>query len=372
MYQAIADKTILVVDDLATIRKLVSGLLQQNGARVVEADCAEEAMRQAAEHSIDGFLLDVNLGGTSGIDLCRAIRAVDKYHSTPIIFVTTLDERVALQEALEAGGDDFIHKPIHPAILSARLNGLLQKTAYLRQVELMSLSLHRYVCPRTEQIALEYATTGVLPAPKRHEVCVLFTDVRGFTELSQQLDLETLFRALSEHLAAQVSLVYKHGGYVDKFSGDGMMAVFDGADMGLKSCLCALDILDFANLGLKEDAAKIHRLGMGIHKGEAMIGNLGSYEHLDYTLVGKTVNLAARLCGVAEGLSIVVSQAVRDAAAHDRRVSFSEGREAIVRGFNRPMPIFNLCRGMASSQTDGSGFHRDPGRQESSAFPRGL
>jgi len=348
MYQALADKNILVVDDLATIRRLVHGFLTQNGARVLEADCAEEAMRQAQAHTIDGFLLDINLGGTNGIELCRALRAVDKYRRTPIIFVTALYERMVLQDALDAGGDDFIHKPIHAAILKARLNSLLQKTAYLRQVELMSLSLHRYVCPRTEDIAREYATTGVLPAPKRHEVCVLFTDVRDFTELSQKLELETLFRALSEHLAAQVSLVYKHGGYVDKFSGDGMMAVFDGADMTLKSCLCALDILDFANMRLHEDAAKIHRLGMGIHKGEAMLGNLGSTEHLDYTLVGKTVNLAARLCGVADGLSIIVSEAVRDAAAGDQRVIFSEGREAIVRGFNRPMPIFNLSRGMPS------------------------
>jgi len=348
MYRALTDKTILVVDDLATIRRLVHGFLRQNGVRILEADCAEEAMRLASEHAIDGFLLDVNLGGTSGIELCRAIRAMDKYRSTPIIFVTSLDESAALQDALDAGGDDFIHKPIHPAILRARLNSLLQKTAYLRQVELMSLSLHRYVCPRTEQIARVYATTGILPAPKRHEVCVLFTDVRGFTELSQQLDLETLFRALSEHLAAQVSLVYKHGGYVDKFSGDGMMAVFDGADMALKSCLCALDILDFSNKRIQEEATKIHQLGMGIHKGEAMIGNLGSYEHLDYTLVGKTVNLAARLCGVADRLSIVVSQAVRDALAGDQRVRFSEGREAVVRGFNRPLPIFDLSRGVPS------------------------
>jgi len=348
MYRALTGKTILVVDDLATIRRLAHGFLKQDGARVLEADCAEEAIRLANEHTIDGFLLDVNLGGTSGIELCRAIRSVDQYRSTPIIFVTSQDERVGLQSALDAGGDDFIHKPIHPAILRARLNSLLQKTVYIRQVELMGLSLHRYVCPRTEQIARVYASTGILPAPKRHEVCILFTDVRGFTELSQELEMETLFRALSEHLSGQVSLVYKHGGYVDKFSGDGMMAVFDTEDMALKSCLCALDILDFAHSRIEQEATKIHQLGMGIHKGEAMIGNLGSSEHLDYTLVGRTVNLAARLCGVADRLSIVVSQAVRDALAGDQRVEFSNGREAIVRGFNRAMPIFDLSRGASS------------------------
>ena len=347
MDRILADKKILVVDDLATIRRLVYGFLKQDGARVLEADCAEEALHLANEHSIDGFLLDVNLGGESGIELCRRIRSNEKYRNTPIIYITALDERVVLQDALDAGGDDFIHKPIHPAILRARLNSLLQKTAYLRQTELMGLSLHRYVCPRTEHIARTYATTGVLPAPERHEVCVLFTDVRGFTELSQEMDLETLFRALSEHLAAQVSLVYKYGGYVDKFSGDGMMAVFDGEDMALKSCLCALDILEFAISRNQQQAARIHQLGMGIHKGEAMIGNLGSSEHLDYTLVGKTVNLAARLCGVADRLSVIVSQDVWDALKDDRRVTFSAGREATVRGFTRPVQIFELRRGSA-------------------------
>jgi adenylate cyclase len=344
MYQALSGKTILVVDDLATVRKLVEGFLRQNDMHVLESENAETAMRQAADHSIDGFLLDINLDGASGIDICRSIRAMDRYRRTPIIFITTLDERLGLQWALEAGGDDFIHKPIHPAILRARLNSLLQKTAYLSQVELMSLSLHRYVCPRTEQIALDYATTGVLPAPRRNEVCVLFTDVRGFTELSQELELETLFRALSENLAAQVNLVYKHGGYVDKFSGDGMMAVFDGADMASQCCLCALDILDFANAHIRQEPAKIHRIGIGIHKGEAMLGNLGSNEHLDYTLVGKTVNLAARLCGVADGLSIIVSETVRDAVGGDQRLRFSETRDVTIRGFNRPMTISNLSR----------------------------
>ncbi|MBI2320044.1 MAG: adenylate/guanylate cyclase domain-containing protein [Betaproteobacteria bacterium] len=191
-----------------------------------------------------------------------------------------------------------------------------------------------------------YARTGVLPPPRRHEMSVLFTDVRDFTELSQQLEPDELFQALSEHLAAQVGLVYAHGGYVDKFAGDGMMAVFDGEDMTLRSCLCALDILDFSRSRVETQGGKINQLGMGIHTGHAMIGNLGSSEHLDYTLVGGTVNLAARLCGVASRLSIVVSQSVRDALAGDPRVCFSRERRAMMRGFEHPILIYDLSRGI--------------------------
>jgi adenylate cyclase len=345
MYEILVDKKILVVDDLATVRRLVHGVLAQNLAQILEADCAEQALQIANTDSIDAFLLDIQLPGTNGIELCRAIRAIDRYRNTPVIFVTAMDERRTLQQALEAGGDDFIPKPIDPVVLRARLGNLFQKTEYLRQIELFSLSLHRYVSPRTEEMARIYAKTGILPPPKTLEVSVLFTDVRGFTELSQQLAPSALFQGLSEHLAAQVSLVYTHGGYVDKFAGDGMMAVFDGADMVLKSCLCALDILEFSRDRNQQQGGKIHQLGMGIHKGSAMIGNLGSAEHLDYTLVGRTVNLAARLCGAADRLSIVVSQTVRDAIAGDPRVRFSRERTAIMRGFDDPILIYDLSRG---------------------------
>lgn len=345
MYEILVDKKILVVDDLVTVRRVVHGVLAQNGAQVLEADCAEQAIQIANEDYVDAFLLDIQLPATNGIELCRAIRAMDRYRNTPIIFVTAMDERRTLQQALEAGGDDFIPKPIYPVILRARLSNLFQKTEYLRQIELISLSLHRYVSPRTEEMARIYAKTGVLPPPREHEVCVLFTDVRGFTELSQQLQPDVLFQVLSEHLAAQVSLVYTHGGYVDKFAGDGMMAVFDGEGMALKSCLCALDILEFSRDRIEQQGGKIHQLGMGIHRGHAMIGNLGSSEHLDYTLVGRTVNLAARLCGAADRLSIVVSQTVRDAIAEDPRVQFSRKRGAIMRGFEDPVLIYDLTRG---------------------------
>jgi class 3 adenylate cyclase/ActR/RegA family two-component response regulator len=349
MHQIIAGKKVLVVDDLATIRRVVQGVLAQNGAHILEADCAADAIRIANKQSVDAFLLDIQLPGTNGIELCRSIRAMDRYRNAPIMFVTAMDERRTLQQALEAGGDDFIPKPIDPVILRARLGNLFQKTEYFRRIELFGLSLHRYVSPRTEEMARIYAKTGVLPPPRKHEVSVLFTDVRGFTELSQQMEPDVLFQRLSEFLAEQVSLVYTHGGYVDKFAGDGMMAVFDGEEMTLKSCLCALDILEFSKDRVEQQAGKIHQLGMGIHGGHAMIGNLGSSEHLDYTLVGRTVNLAARLCGAADRLSIAVSQTVRDALADDPRVQFSRERRATIRGFEEPILIYDLTRGISSS-----------------------
>jgi adenylate cyclase len=284
MHEVLKGKKVLVVDDLATARLVVSIVLRQNGVHVVEAGSAEQAIQMAEREAIDAFVLDIQMPGAGGIELCRAIRSMDRYRNTPVIFMT-MDQQEFLQQALEAGGNDFIEKPVDALVLRARLSSQLQKAGYLREVELVSLSLQRYVSPRTELIARAYAATGVLPPPTQQEICVLFSDVRGFTELSQELEPQTLFQVLSEHLAAQVTTVYGHGGYVDKFAGDGIMAVFDGEDMTLKCCLCALDILEASKRRVEEEGLRISQLGIGIHKGSAIMGNLGSAQQLDYTLV---------------------------------------------------------------------------------------
>jgi class 3 adenylate cyclase len=332
MDEILKGKTVLVVDDTAVSRVLGADILTASEMKVLEADSGEQALLQAETRAVDAFLLDIRLPDMNGIELCRALRAIPRYRDAPVIFVTALDQREVLQWALEAGADDFMQKPLHAMVLRKRLVNLLQKAAYLREAELMNLSLQRYVSPRTERMARDYATTGTLPAPRREEVCILFSDARSFTEMSQALEPEAVFEILSARLANQVELVYRHGGYVDKYSGDGIMALFDGEDMTRNCCRCALGILEGAN-----DA------GLGIHRGHAMVGNLGSEKHLDYTVVGKTVNLAARLCGLARQ-SIVVSQAVRDAASGAPEFAFQSERPATVRGFSDPVTVYDLQR----------------------------
>jgi adenylate cyclase len=343
MDEILNGKTVLVVDDTAVARMLAADILTAAGITILEAETGEQALRSAAENRIDAFLLDIKLADMNGIELCRSLRAMAPYRNAPVIFVTALDQREVLQWAVEAGADDFIQKPLHAMVLRRRLANLLEKAAYVKQSESMSLSLRRYVSPRTGEIARIYATYGKLPAPRRLDACVLFSDARGFTERSQELEPEALFELLSEDLAAQVEIVNGHDGYVDKFSGDGVMAVFEGADMATKCCRCALDILDHTKEYAAEKGLASIRLGIGIHLGPAVIGNLGSKDYLDYTLVGTTVNLAARFCGIANQ-SIVVSKAVRDAVAGVRAFSFQSEQQANIRGFRDPVTVYELQR----------------------------
>jgi len=343
MDEILNGKRVLVVDDTGVARLLASDILGAVGMQLLEAETGAQALKLAAENPIDAFLLDIKLPDMNGIELCRSLRAMKNYRNAPIILVTALDQREVLQWAVDAGADDFIQKPLHAMVLRRRLSNLLQKAAYLKQVESMSHSLRRYVSPRKEEIARIYATYGKLPAPRRQEACVLFSDARGFTGKSQELEPEVLFGLLSGALAAQVALVNEHDGYVDKFSGDGIMAVFDSGSMAAKCCRCALAILDQSKEYATQKGLVGIQLGIGIHHGPAVVGNLGSEDHLDYTLVGTTVNLAARLCGVASQ-SIVVSQAVRDNIDNPKEFVFASQRLAPIRGFRDQITVYDLLR----------------------------
>ena len=336
-------KTVLVADDTAVTRMVIADTLGTSGVRVLEADCGERAIQLARDNMVDAFLFDIRMPDINGIELCRTIRAIDRYEGAPIMFITAMDQRDVLQWAIDAGCDDFMQKPIDAMVLRKRLGNLLHKAVYLTQVELMSLSLQRYVSPRTEEMARIYATTQVLPGPRQQEACVLFSDARGFTEMSREIDPELLFRMLSEHLAAQVDLVYNHAGYIDKFAGDGIMAVFDGDKMALRGCRCALEIMEMSRDIAARTGSRINRLAIGVHLGTAIVGNLGSQNHLDYTLIGDAVNLTTRLCGIANE-SIVASQAVFDAVTDAHELRFDRKRSVVIRGYRDPVTVYELAK----------------------------
>jgi DNA-binding response OmpR family regulator len=148
-------KTLLVVDDTALARLLISETFGRSGALLLESPSAEAALQLAQEQAIDAFLLDVRLPDMNGIELCRALRALDRYRVAPIVFVTSIDEREILQWALEAGADDFIQKPVHGMVLRRRLANLLQRAAYVKQVESLSAALATGKSEGARQLAAE-------------------------------------------------------------------------------------------------------------------------------------------------------------------------------------------------------------------------
>jgi class 3 adenylate cyclase len=341
--------TIGVVGDDVALRELLTTFLEDEHYRVISANTCAEALELAGDFRFDAFLMDIEISGDGGIELCRSIRSMKIYRRTPIICITgQVDYPDVLLSAFDAGADDFIGKPINLVSLLARLKSQLQKTDYYQKLERARQMLRRYLSPRVADIAEEYSETGSVPPPAERQVAICFTDIRGFTALSETLDPGRLFASLSGHLRRQVELVYKHGGYVDKFNGDGIMAVFDGPNMVEKCCRCALGIMDEAS-GRNPDEDKLP-IGIGIHTGRVMIGNIGSPEHFDYSIIGATVNLAARLCGYAQPETIIVSNSVRDSVGTDTGLAFVDPREVQMRGVSGMVRIYRLLGERARAQ----------------------
>jgi class 3 adenylate cyclase len=323
-------------------------ILGEQDFKAVRAENAERCLFQALQKDIDAFLVDVESPGVDAEELCARLRRIERYTLTPIILTADSSSSPHLLTAFDAGADDFLEKPINRVIASARLRGHLQRMSYLREMEWVQTNLNRYLSTRTRQVAEDHAITGTLAEPEERVVCVLFSDVRGFTALAREMAPSALFRMLSRHLAMQVDCVYRCGGYVDKFGGDGIMAIFDGPEGVMQACRCALEIMETTRHGRSHDGPPILPLGIGVNVGPVLIGNVGSEDHLDYSAIGETVNLAARLCGSAPPMSIVVSEAVVDAARADTTLKFVDPRPINVRGIREPISVSSLERGAGS------------------------
>jgi len=338
--------TILIVDDQSTTRMLLGRYLKSDGYKTIEAASGEEAVRLAKDSIFGGILLDLKMSGIDGIETCRQIRSIEQHKVTPILIITAMDEDAVLSDSFDAGCDDYIVKPVNPIVLRARLKGHVHRTELYYQLERVRNILNRYISPRTQLMAEQYAGTGCYPPPEKREICILFADIRGFTQLSQHIEPERLFTLLSKHLSYQVELVYQYGGYIDKYAGDGIMAIFEGQDMAEHSCCCALDIIAHAKELASHEANHLFAVGCGISQGQAVIGNIGSPEHLDYSVVGETVNLAARLCGNAGPMSIIVSENIPSETQGNTSFQFSPKQEIEVKGFEHTVTVHELIKNM--------------------------
>lgn len=340
--QSKRNKKILIVDDVSAIRDLFRRFLKVDNYDIVEAESGEQGLQLAEQTEFDGILLDLNMPGIGGIETCRQLRALNKYQFTPILIITSADNNTTLTEAFEAGCDDFITKPINHIILCARLAAHIQRAELYRQQARLQDLVNHYVSPKIRENIEQYVDTGEPPRPERREACVLFTDIRGFTELAQQLEPEELFKLLSEHLTRQAELVYEHGGYIDKYAGDGITAIFEGPEMELQSCLCAQSIIAHAQDLIVKRQNHLFAVSCGISKGIVVFGDIGSAAHLDYTVIGATVNLAARLCGCAGPISIIVTENVYEIAKRDQRLLFLPREDINIKGIKQPVTMFEL------------------------------
>lgn len=181
-------------------------------------------------------------------------------------------------------------------------------------------TFERYVAPNIVNEILKEGTDSLKLGGKLCNIAVLFVDIRGFTTMSERLSPEEVVYILNQYLSMTSACVERYQGTLDKFVGDATMA-FWGAPISdedpiYHAALTAIDIIkgaDELSAKLKEDVNEEIHVGVGVHYGPAVVGNMGSERRMDYTAIGDTVNTSARLEANAPGGTIYVSRVVADA-----------------------------------------------------------
>lgn len=163
---------------------------------------------------------------------------------------------------------------------------------------------------------------------ERSQITVLFSDMRGFTSVAERAEAENLVTVLNEHFEAMTAIIMKHEGTLDKFVGDEVMALFGAPlpleDHALRAVRTALEMQRaHKELMARWEAAgqEAVPIGIGINSGEMIVGEIGSSKFTDYTVIGDNVNLGARLCGVAKGHQILISEATYQLVRHAVQVN---------------------------------------------------
>ena len=189
---------------------------------------------------------------------------------------------------------------------------------------------------------------------EKREISILFSDIRGFTTLSEKLSPEELVLMLNEYLNPMTRIVLEEKGTLDKYIGDAVMALYNApldvaghADHACRSALKMIAILDELNRTFVRRGLQAIDIGIGINTGDAVVGNMGASMRFDYTAIGDNVNLASRLEGLNKlyGTHIIVSESTKLQAGSD--LPFREIDFVAVKGKQVPIPIYELMVGDA-------------------------
>jgi adenylate cyclase len=316
---------ILIVDDELTNRDLLERMLSRQGYMVSLASDGEEALELIQARSFDLILLDIMMPNVDGITVLQETRKLYSMTELPIIMATALDQDDKVAGALSLGANDYITKPFNKKILSARVKtqtALAQsynKATILaedvsRRNKLLLKLFGRYVTDEVAKNLLESPSAAEMGGELR-KVAVLFADIRNFTQITEHLPPGRVVEMLNNFFDVMIDVIRKYRGTVDKLIGDEVLATFgisqERKDDTERALACALEMqLAMQKVNQRNSSSGLPELeiGIGINTGEVLVGNIGSEKHTNYSVIGKHVNLAARIQACAEGGEVMISE----------------------------------------------------------------
>ncbi|MCC8428156.1 adenylate/guanylate cyclase domain-containing response regulator [Reyranella aquatilis] len=353
---------ILVVDDVPDNVEILRMRLESLGYEIVTAADGEQGLAMAHEAQPDLILLDVMMPGIDGLEVVRRLKADRSLPFIPVIMVTARTTPKDVVAGLEAGGDDYLAKPVDHAALIVRVRAMLRIKALHDEIQEMNRQLEAKVAAQVDELQRVGRLRGFL-APQlaqaivssgdekilenhRREVVAMFCDLRGFTSFSETAEPEDIMAVLAEYHGAVGPLIRKYEGTLDRFTGDGMLVFFNDPlpceDAPDRAARLAIEMRDAVASLVPRWQKRGHRLGLGIGmaQGYATLGRIGFEDRFDYTAIGAVINLAARLCAEASDGEVLVSG--RLAAAIEAISEVEDLGERQLRGMARPASVARL------------------------------
>ena len=298
-------QSILIVDDDPVNLRVLENQLNLQNYSVSQAASGMEALIAIDQKRPDLILLDVMMPKMSGYEVCEKVRETYRPTQLPVLMLTAKNQVSDLVDGFTSGANDYIQKPFSKNELLMRVKAHIELSQTNRAYE-------KFV-PR-EFMSLLNRKSIIEVGLGEHiqmNMSILFSDIRSFTTLSEKISPAENFAFLNSYLEKMEPVVSKHNGFIDKYIGDAIMALFSiNADDAVKAGIDMLHTLSVYNQGRKQAGYDSINIGIGINTGPLMLGTIGGRGRMEGTVISDAVNLAARMEGLTKiyGSPILITQ----------------------------------------------------------------
>lgn len=287
---------LLVVDDNKMNRLLLGRNLEQQGHKVAFAENGRRALEMMRAQAYDVVLLDIEMPEMDGFQVLEEMSSDSELHNLPVIMISSVEEIDSVVKCIEMGAEDYLHKPINPVLLKARIGATLEKKRLRDQQREL---IRKFA---TEEVAEELMSSGFSLGGKLVDATAMFCDIRSFTTIAESQSPAETIELLNDYYALMMDAIGGEGGIVNQMVGDGLMAIFgaplaheDHRERAVRAALQMTELIEQYDQERQALQKAPIRIGIGIASGEVIAGFTGTQRRATYTCVGDTVNLAARL-----------------------------------------------------------------------------
>lgn len=305
---------VLVIDDSKTVRNILFQGLTQQGFEVLLADDGDVGVQVARQELPDLVITDAVMPNLDGYGVCRKLKTDAETKSIPIIFLSSKEAMGAKKRGIATGASVYVTKPFNMDRLLVIIERILSERRLTREADQLRNTFQKYFSKQVADWILENPDRVNLSG-QLVDATVLFSDVRGFTNLCKDLEARQIVSLMNRYFTIMEDVIFRYHGTVDKFIGDAVLAVFgvpftQGND-AFNAVRAAIDMnkeLDKLNLERTANGEKEVKIGIGVTTGSVIAGNVGSERRIDFTIMGNPVNLASRLQGKALGGEVLIDE----------------------------------------------------------------